>query len=1184
MAEFSGFGQLTRPDIGLIADGVQNLAEIFKSDQDDALRNIRLNPEILDIIYGLSNTISREDLRAVSGLSSLLLPTLHLQNETFQRINNSLDDYVNSREKIGLDQNNPSLRGDLVKVDNVIVYNGSIQCEGVTYKTKVLGSGLYSGGETRSTAVSTSRASLFNSEQDDNGYFKSATYTGSVRVRRRSHVNRITLNPNTFIPRAPVTESPSHKINCWVDNGNTGSAAKLGLLTTKNSPLKIPCRMSSGSITFGYTGSGKYFFGYQVQPLESRVAGEVPGFLPLDPKPQLTDAGSYTVNIDVTTTGYQNSYDLYLYLYLNPEQIRSLTFNGISVSEFLDGKDIGLVGFNNLESLTLRGTSIKILPVWLKTLDTKLRVLDISGSGDSWYNGLLKWFDYRDPSATPSSSFPLYTMVSYLTVPKKGGIVNEDGDDWSDAKFEKYIKNQARVAGTDYRPFTAMKTLSLGDRVYGKNARLDDVFPNLTSLYWRGTRSRAPLSGTPPKIAKPGIEFTSYNIKAGGSSGNITDIGTSATSTDADHISKYRFGSFDIGGESYRYSSISGYIGDPSEDWSEWFQNTSSIDINRSNVSINLQPSSGWQNLQSCSLYYSGGVVFSAGDLECPLLRSIDLYGSPSSGPVPSLGSESNTNALEYFRLGANNLISTISEGGFSYILPQGFAPERASANHKLQTFAITDYAINGRFRENDFKYLYNLTFIDFLRGYSLHGKFPIVPTKEKPETEEKEITIRISDGCDFYDLSALNINPSNRYVARDLVSIEAYSQNTPGGGCKLPDLRGLGGADATKIRTIWLSNSLKTTYPSSWNGNERSQGQYIFEGDGTSVVSSCTPATTNNGTSDNPDNVYYIDGPSDLTRLVLVNDSVHTSVNGSELARVISVSSTRIYIDSDIFASLGGSSRTLYFKRHTQPIDNWFESGFADLNTLRMPNCRLSGKINIRSGFSKLVTGSDGRACLDLSSNCLTGYVEGFRRIFSGSNRKIVINLSSNNFSVSEVRNMLDELLEIEAERRFTNVRVDLNATKLNSSRTYENYTQEELFPTTIEAASSQTISLNRSVRINVYQNVTTVDEDGVETTTKTVVGTKVISVPGKYISGVSGVTIGYYKTQTNGRQRIIENNLGSRLKATNRWTINLGFTYQAPNTSPSVTSTSYSNPITQAESYAEAGILASDVVSDPA
>ena len=92
MTDFLGFGQLTRPDIGLVADGVQNLAEIFKSDQDTALRNVRLNPEILDIIYGLSNTISKEDLRAVSGLSSLLLPTLHLEQSTFNSINNQLDD------------------------------------------------------------------------------------------------------------------------------------------------------------------------------------------------------------------------------------------------------------------------------------------------------------------------------------------------------------------------------------------------------------------------------------------------------------------------------------------------------------------------------------------------------------------------------------------------------------------------------------------------------------------------------------------------------------------------------------------------------------------------------------------------------------------------------------------------------------------------------------------------------------------------------------------------------------------------------------------------------------------------------------------------------------------------------------------------------------------------------------
>ena len=40
MTDFLGFGQLTRPDIGLVADGVQNLAEIFKSDQDLSLIHI----------------------------------------------------------------------------------------------------------------------------------------------------------------------------------------------------------------------------------------------------------------------------------------------------------------------------------------------------------------------------------------------------------------------------------------------------------------------------------------------------------------------------------------------------------------------------------------------------------------------------------------------------------------------------------------------------------------------------------------------------------------------------------------------------------------------------------------------------------------------------------------------------------------------------------------------------------------------------------------------------------------------------------------------------------------------------------------------------------------------------------------------------------------------------------------
>ena len=1203
MAEFLGFGQLTRPDIGLIADGVQNLAEIFTSDQPDALRNIRLNPEVLDIIYELSETISREDLRAVSGLSSLLLPTLDLQDETLDSINQTLfveERYVNSSRPIGIDQDNPSLRGDLVKVPNISIYNGSIQCQGVQYKTKVLGdTSLYSGARSSLTSVSTSRASLFNSEQfgDDEantGYFKSASYPGSVRVRRRSHVNRIKINKSTFIPRASVKENPSHEILCYVDNGNTGTSEALKLLTTKNTPLRIPCRMDQGTIKFTFTESGVFFFGYQVQPLQSRVRGEEPTFLALDPKPQQDASTSYTLNVDIRATGYQNSYDLYMYLYLNPEKIKSIEFSGINITEFVDGKDIGLVGFNELQSLTLRDTSIKILPIWLKTLGTKLTTLDVSNDGDTYRNGLLRYFDYRNASETPTSNTPLYTVVSYLTTPKKGAVVNEDGDDWNDALFEKYITSQVptttsvddpsivtRVAGSDYRVFSALRTLSIGDRFYGKNARLDDVFPNLTSLNWRGFVGRGyyPLSGTPPKINNNGNAIN-YTIRTSGVSGNITDIGTSEDIADntlngPSHISKYRVESIDVAGE-YRYGrqNISGSIATSNySEWDSWFNYAINIDISWSYVSIGLQPSGFiWKNLQSLGSSYSGGIVFTAASgttsdpIKAPKLTSLSVYGTGSTGPIPSLGTDptQHTSALTSVQFGGTNSMSTVSENGYAYILPSNFAPDRPSSPHNLTSFSLNDTNRFGRFRLNDFKYLYELTSLNLHRASGVWGKFPLFPTKKNPETEEKSITVNIYDGCDFYDLSTLDISPSNRYIARDLVQIWAYSQNVNNGGCVLPNLQGIGGADATKIQKINFDNSLTSTYPSNWTGTSASGGSYIFDTDPYSVINSITPGRQLNS----DDNIYFMTGISDFNRKVLVNDSVHSSSTGAELARVLSVGASTIYLDRDI---PGSSAGTYYFKRHTQPIDNWFQSGFADINKLRLNRCRLSGSINIKSGFSKIV--DDSYPCLDLSRNCLTDYTAGFDKIFVGSNRKMTIDLSSNNFSVSVVRKILNDLLDIESTRKFTNVEIRLNNTKLSSSNTYVNYSQDELFPTEIKAASNQVISLYRTERVKTYSEVTTVDENGNETTSTVVTGSKNVTVPGALVSGT------YYKTQTNARQQIIENSLGVKLSKNRYWRFILGFTYSSPNTSPTVTSTTYSDSTTREATLAELGYTLSDL-----
>lgn len=1205
MAEFLGFGQLTRPDIGLIADGVQNLAEIYTSDQPDALRNIRLNPEILDIIYRLSNTISREDLRAVSGLSSLLLPTLDLQDETFEYINTVIyvdQRYVNSSRPIGLDSNT-SLRGDIVKVPNVTIYNGSIQCQGVQYRTNTLGeTSLYSSAQRILTSVSTSRASLFNSEQygdtePNTGYFKSASYPSLVRVRRRSHVNRITINKSTFIPRAPVKENPSHEILCYVDNGNTGTSQPLKLLTTKNSPLRIPCRMSSGSITFTFTEVGTFFFGYQVQPLQSRTIGEQPQFLPLTPISQTTASTSFTLNIDITATGYQNSYDLYLYLYLNPEKIRSIEFSGINISEFVDGKDIGLIGFNNLTSLTLRDTSIRILPIWLKTLNTKLQILDIISDGDTYRNGMLKYFDYRNASETPSVSTPLYTAVSYLTIPKKGAIINEDGNDWNDPIFQKYIKSQVptttsvddlsivtRTGGTDFRVFSAMRTLNIGDRMLGVNPRLDDVFPGLTSLYWVGYVSRGiyPLSGTPPKINNHGGTILGYTIHTSGASGNITDIGTSEDIADnvvngPTHISKYKIDAINIAGE-YYYGrmNISGGIATSNfSEWETWFTQTKSINIAWSYVSIGLQPTGYiWQNLQSLETYYSGGVVFTpavgtvADPIKAPNISSLNIYGTSSTGPIPSLGTDpaQHTSAITSVQFGGNNTMSTIPENGYEYILPSNFAPDRPSSPHKLTSFAINDTSRVGRYRVNDFKYLYNLTNFNLRRSSGMWGRFPVFPTKKDPTIETKDIYIDIAEGPRFYDLSTLDITPTNRYIARDLISLDAWSQNISRGGCKLPSLEGIGGTDTNRTQYINLNSCLSSTYPSNWAGTSKSPGSYVFDTDIFSSVAGITPGRQINS----DDAIYFMTGVSDFDRSVLVNDSIHSSTSGDELARVVSVESSIIYLDRDI---PGTSAGTYYFKRHTQSIDNWFQAGFIDITRIRLSGCRLSGSINIRSGFSNIT--DDAYPCFDLSNNCLTGYTAGFDKIFSGNNRKMTLDLSYNNFSISTVRDMLSNLLDIESLKKFTNVEIRLNNTKLSSSDTYINYTQEDLFPTVIQAASNQVTSLKRTEKVKIYSEVTTTDENGVETTNIVVTGSKDISVPGGYVPSLGG----YYKTQTNGRQRIVENQLGIKLKKNTYWRFNLGFTYVSPNTSPTVTSISYSNPTTREASLAELGYTLADL-----
>jgi len=1166
---FPGFGRFSRPDIGLVSDSTANLAEIFDSDKRDALRNILIRPEILDRLYGVSEPITREDLRSASGLSRLLLPSLH-------QIHTVYNDSIPTRLYINKEYYSPEfplggIGSPSQNTPNVIVFNGSIQCSGAQYRTNTIGGSLFSNPDRKNVALSTSRASLFNAETDPNnvGYFLSALYPGSIRVRRRSHVNRIILPKSSFLTKSPVVENPSHAITVNVDNGNTGATVPVRLLATKNTPLRVYCRLATGQIRFTFTDStAPYFFGYQIQPAQQRPNSPLVGFLPVTQQTQTEGSTTFTLNIDITTTGYQNLYDLYLYLYVNPEKVKGIEFSGIDVREFPDRKDLGLIGFNNLEIFTMSGGSMTVLPLWLKTLGNKLRTLDLSGSGDTWRSGPMGWFDYRDSSATPSFSFPLYTGISYLTIPKTGAIVNEDGDDWSDVLFEKYVLNQSRTAETDYRQFSALNTLSLGDRFYGFSPRFDDVFPDLRNLSWSRKRARSYrfLFGSLPKMNNNG-NLLSYDIESSGASGSLLDIGTSTNPSNSGHVSKYKFVNFNVGGQYFITNNISGYIGNPSENWSAWRTNTVGINMvyTGSGLSINLQNST-WENLITLDAAFSGGAQFTtpASPLRIPKLRTLSLYGSGTTGAMPQLGTTLDTGALESISIGACNGISAVVSNTVNYLLPENFASIRPEGSeHKISSFEVSYFAPSYRFREKDLVNLVNLS--SFNSQYSgLTGKFPIFPLKLKYETDTKEINI-YSAACSFNDLRNLSINTSNFYFARDVRNLVLWSQNPSGGGALLPNFSG---TSTTNLQTVDISNSQPSTYRSDWS----------VPGLRDSVVRATDAPTEVAGLSltrstqpDPADNVYVLTGTSNFRQLVQVGDGIRTSSNGPVVSRVVSVYDTSVVIDSDISGTLPSP---LYFSRQTNDISTWFENGFSSLLLFRASNCKLSGTLNIRNGFGSIR--DDSYSALDLSVNGISGYVIGsLGRVFSGNSRKITVDLSSNSLSTDSIRDIVSEISSIDSSQRFSNCRVRLSLNKLDASGKYSNYTQNEIFPVTVSAGNDVITSLYRDELFNVYEEKTTTSSSGVTTTSRVVVGTRTVRIPGELIGGT------YYKIRTQKTQIITENPIALLYKNLRGILIDLGFVYQSPNTNPTVVATVNSSTTTRYQSIIDAGYNPADLVN---
>jgi hypothetical protein len=761
---------------------------------------------------------------------------------------------------------------------------------------------------------------------------------------------------------------------------------------------------------------------------------------------------------------------------------------------------------------------------------------------------------------------PLYTAVSYLTVPKTGVFLDEKGEGWSDTLFEKYLENQSRVAGTDYRVFSALETLRLSDRFYGRSPRFDDVFPELKNLDWsnyREDRLYRYLFSNLPKIANNG-KIISYNIYGSGAAGDITDVGTSTNVANAGHVSKYKIGYFNIGGRYGQTHDISGFINNPSDgsDWSVWGATTIEIVINRTSVSIDLQ-SMEWSQLQSLSAGSSGGAKFDTtitsyqtAVLKTPKLVSLNLYGSSTDGPMPSLGTVADTSALTLINIGACSGIDPVPDSGINYLLPVNFAPSRGSGNdHKLKRFYVHYYNNAHYLRENDLQYLYDLELLYFIES-RLTGKFPKFPLKEFKETQTKSITVEINRS-DFYDLSNLSITPTNDYFARDIQTINAWDMNIGGGGTILPNLEGSSGSG---IRYVDLNNSLPSTYRSDW-GVTSLRNACILDTD---------PATTVSGLSlsaiipSNPsDTIYKLTGGSDMKKKVQVNDEVRVVPGGPVVARVLSVKDTEVFISNNIT----GSFTDLVFNRKTVDIGGWFANGFVELTQLKMRNCKLSGKLNIRSGFNKTVDTS--YSAIDLSTNMISEYEKGsLTKVFSGNTRKITVDLSNNNLSVPEISKIIEEVSDLDSTTNFRNCLVKLSGNKLSASNTYSNYVQQEIFSTGVASGENIVTSLTRSEQFYVYEEIEISDDQGNLTTTFTQISTQSRQVSGAFVSGA------YHKTKRDKTQVSTESALAVKYKNLSKIKIDLGFTYVTPSSGTTIVSTTYEDVTTREASITESGL----------
>ncbi len=640
---FFSFLQQTRSPIGLVDQ--YNLSEIYTSDQNDALRSLLLDPEGLDEIYNLSQGgVIKEDIRLVGGLKSPAVESLGLLRETAPSVSGDLASYV----RVGADVGEPGKQSFIspTQSGNLVVFHGGLAARNIEYNY------LNIDGESKTTAVSTSRESLFNTQADADGNYTSASFAGStVRVRRRGHFNELKLNNRLFVKKSTITESPGAimRIPTYVRTPGTPSPAAviLDAYATKNSPLELPIKvLGGGSFTLGTVTpqNEAYYFGYEIKRKSdgASVATDV----------YFNDGGAKPASISVSfnlngTIG--NNTECILLIYCSPSIIKSLNLAGLGIKEDL-GKDIGLVGFDVLEEINLSSNGLKNIPTWLKVNYKTLRTINLTGN-PFYNNGPTAYFDHQNnigKSGSSSGTPPLRSAVQVLAysgfqdsanagsngTDATGKYSSYDGtlataidgagNEFVDARLDDVNGDTSCVINEEngFRVFDKVESLSLGSSFYLRNADFSKLFPELLNVYIPRTRGGGEIYyGSLPKLNNnlnsAGISFNLSNQY--NANGNIRWVGDNPTyeNTDTNAQKNQFIGQFKVKSwnTNYCYGVCGGVCTDSGMLGSK-IPNTAQDGLNKfsqvtkSGTATAATAWSGWtENMQSLNVYASGVAV-----------------------------------------------------------------------------------------------------------------------------------------------------------------------------------------------------------------------------------------------------------------------------------------------------------------------------------------------------------------------------------------------------------------------------------------------------------------------------------------------------------------------------------------------------------------------------------------------